>query len=142
MKAQFLVVAVLGLALGSGEGRGAGEGKGESIQGTWTVVSIEDSGKKQDIPKDNKVTITKDKITIEAGGKTVSEHAYKLDSSKSPKWIDVTARGEKMPGIYELKDDVLKICNNENPRGKRSTRFESKANSENEVLMVFKRAKP
>ncbi len=142
MKAQFLVVTAVAWLLGAGDGKGGGQTKEDSIQGVWIVVSHEDGGKKENVPKDARITITKDKMTMHAGGKTIAEYQYQLEPSKNPKWIDITARGDKMPGIYELKNDVLRICTNENPKGKRSTRFESKPNSENEVLMVLKRAKP
>ena len=76
-----------------------------------------------------------------ADGKTLNEVTYKLDVSKTPKWIDLTVGGEKQAGIFELKGDDLKICSNEKSGGKRPTRFESKPDSEH-FLLVFKRAKP
>ena len=46
----------------------------EKIQGSWKVVSAEDSGRKapEETLKNLKWTVTKDAITYKAGGKTAA----------------------------------------------------------------------
>jgi hypothetical protein len=45
-------------------------------------------------------------------------------------------------GIYELKGDDLKICYPEAGNVERSTAFESKADSVNDIFIILKREKP
>lgn len=119
----------------------------KKIQGTWIVVSSEDGGRKppEEELKNLQIVIEQERMLLKRDGKTLFTVEYKLDPSKKPKWIDLTTvRDDKKertnPGIYELKGDSLKICFPESGK-KRSTKFESKPDSENDVLIVLKRAK-
>ena len=113
------------------------------IQGTWKVMSAEDSGRKapEESIKDLKWTITKDSITYKVGPKT-TRWVFKLDPDKKPKWIDLTEGERTRPAIYELDGDTLKVCFGEGAQKERPTAFESKPNSPNDVLIVLKREKP
>jgi len=92
--------------------------------------------------------ITKDKMTMESGGRK-QQSAYTLDPSSSPKSIDLTTSGRTKPGIYDLQGDTLRICFSEStgcfpevlqgPKGKRSTAFEPKPDSVNDILIILKR---
>jgi uncharacterized protein (TIGR03067 family) len=69
--------------------------------------------------------------------------SFTLDPTKNPKWIDVTytdgeRKGESSLGIYELKDDSLKICMSRSTT--RPMEFETKAESQRH-MMVLKREK-
>jgi len=75
------------------------------------------------------------RITQKDGGQE-PEQTFTLDSSKSPRWIDVTPEAR---GIYELSGDTLKIRFMK--RGDRPTIFDG-ATKQSEVLLVLKRAKP
>ena len=44
-----------------------------------------------------------------------------------------------MAGIYAFEGDTLKICVNERSGGGRSTAFESKQGSPNDILIVLRR---
>ncbi|MCX6875980.1 MAG: TIGR03067 domain-containing protein [Verrucomicrobia bacterium] len=115
----------------------------EQIQGTWKFVSAEDSGRKtpDEAIKILKWVITKDKITQKFGDKT-TVFSYTLDLTKKPRCIDLTEGIQKTNlGIYELEGDNLKICIPEG-RGGRSTAFESKPDSVNDILFILKREKP
>jgi len=140
MKRHGFVIVAVGLLLGIAYGVSEGQGKDATLQGKWTVVSITDGGVKQEVPKGSTATVTANKFTMEEGGKTLVEYPFKIDSAKSPKWIDLGAGKESIPGIYETKGNTLTICISA-PGMKRSTSFESKAKSENDVLMVFQRDK-
>jgi uncharacterized protein (TIGR03067 family) len=119
----------------------APKGDQKTIQGTWKVVMIEDGGRKRDVG-DKKVSFGKTKITFKDGERTLGDGTFELDPTKKPKWIDVTQRGNKMLGIYELEGDNLKVCYNEVPGGERSTEFVSKNGTPNDVLIILKREKP
>src|SRR5918992_1203897 len=75
----------------------------ERIQGTWKVVSAEDSGRRtpDEAIKSLTLAVTKDAITYKVGDKT-TRWTYRLHPEKKPKWVDLTEAGRVMPGIYEL----------------------------------------
>lgn len=112
----------------------------ENIQGTWKVMSAADNGQRtpRAALKDLKFVITRDKITYKFLEKT-TEWTYQLDATQTPKWIDLRDGAGTNLGIYELEGANLKICFPEGRPGERSTAFESKPNSVNDVLIILKR---
>jgi uncharacterized protein (TIGR03067 family) len=88
----------------------------EKLVGTWTVVSAEANGQK--IPaealKDFQFIFTADSLTRKKGGKAESGAGYKLDPSKSPKWLDMTGttdgKEQSIPALYKLDGDTLTLC--------------------------------
>ncbi|QDV28668.1 hypothetical protein Spb1_05330 [Planctopirus ephydatiae] len=143
MKSGLLMVLVVGLLSSAGAAEQAAGGDAEKLQGTWKVVSSEDSGQKapDEAIKNLKMVITKEKITYKFDNKTM-EWSYKLDPTKEPRWIDIKMGGDRTTlGIYVLDEDNLKICFPEQST-ERSTAFESKPNSVNDVLIILKREKP
>ena len=140
MRAKMFPLLVLsGLLLGAD----AAKDDAQKIQGTWKVVSAEDSGRKapQDSIKDLRWTITRDAITYQVASRT-TRWSYKLDPAKKPKWADLTEGGRTRLAIYDLSGDTLKVCFAEGAHTERPNAFESKANSPNDVLIVLKREKP
>ena len=115
----------------------------KQINGTWTAVSVKDSGGREEIgEKPVTFTITKDTLTISKEDRKLESIKYKLDPSKNPKWITFTAKRDKtLRGIYELKGDTLRICFNDNDDGERATMFVSERGSANRVLIVMRRKK-
>jgi uncharacterized protein (TIGR03067 family) len=115
----------------------------EKIQGSWTVVSFTHAGTEGpnvDVTK-IKVTVKDDTLTINDGRRD-EVVKFKLDPAKKPKTIDLTVeakKDEQVPGIYELKDDELKICFAKGG-GERPTEFASKTGTTH-TLIVFKREK-
>ena len=142
MRSCLFTLLTAGLLLGSAGAQDDAKSDYEKIQGTWKVVSAEDSGHKtsDEAIKNLKWVITKDKITYKVGDKT-TEWSYKLEAAKKPKWIDLTDGDRTTLGIYELEGDNLNICFPEGGK-ERSTAFESKPNSVNDVLIVLKRERP
>ncbi|HEV2948380.1 MAG TPA: TIGR03067 domain-containing protein [Gemmataceae bacterium] len=121
------------------------------LQGTWRVVEAERDGVKAPGDETKKITlvIKGDKLTAkrtENAGKPEEknyEMSFTLDPTKNPKWIDVTytdgeRKGESSLGIYELKDDSLKICMSRGTT--RPMEFETKMESQRH-MMVLKREK-
>jgi len=140
-----LLLLPLGLLAAEGPGD---EAKKELIklQGTWTVVRVEEGGKS--LP----AATTKTWSLIVAGGKyhfrpgsDSIEGTYHLEPGHKPKWLDATRtngtdKGKVLKGIYELNGDELKMCFGAPGDGKRPTDFSTEAGGQR--LYVFKRAKP
>jgi uncharacterized protein (TIGR03067 family) len=147
MKLHCATVLTVGVLFCTATAQEKGKSDHDLIQGTWNVVEALDGGRKPPPGELDGVVviITKDQIILAKGEMKKDAIAFKLDPSKTPKWIDLTEkRGDKeqtLRGIYELKGDDLKICFNEKAGGERSTKFESVKDSPNDVLIVLKRAK-
>lgn len=127
----------------------------EKLAGTWQVVSVEANGQKfsAEAISDFQFILTLDSLTRKKGGKAESGAGYRLDPSKSPKWIDMTGTtdGKEMavPALYELDGDTLTFCfRSDYKKGgkvngmlKRPERLDGGEGSE-QVLMVLTRNKP
>jgi uncharacterized protein (TIGR03067 family) len=138
---------VLSLLIGvSGEaGEKGGKGDEKRIQGTWTVVSMEQSGKKasDEEVKDAQITFAADgKLTAMHMGK-VMEGTYKLNPDKKPRQMDVTfskgGKEETHKAIYEFEKGTLKICGAETGDA-RPKEFTTKE-GDKRLLMVLRRVK-
>lgn len=115
----------------------------EKLQGTWAAISLVDSGRKEKEAnvKRLKLKIKGDKYTYVIGTASFSA-VYKIDTTKTPRQMDVTfeegpQKGKTMRAIYSLKGDELKICGGFT----RPADFVSKPKSK-VVLFVFKRERP
>src|SRR6478752_1969735 len=82
----------------------------KKLQGTWVRIYVDVDGKKtEDGDKAPGKAIT---LTIK--GDKYGDETFQLDPTKTPKHINVTtvdAKGKAitLPGIYELKGDILKV---------------------------------
>ena len=98
--------------------------------GDWKLSEGTKAGEKSgpDLGKDV-VTITKDKISLKAGGMDF-EFNYKVDDSKDPAAIDMEItlpeglKGSKAPGIVKVEGDKFTLCYSP-MSGTRPTKFES-----------------
>jgi uncharacterized protein (TIGR03067 family) len=118
----------------------------EKLQGTWILVSSEQGGRAtpDNVAKTMKMTVKGDQITINSDT-TEEKMTFKLDPTKKPKTVDFLVKKGGMddvavPGIYELKDDELKICYVQGGLGERPTEFVTKKRTA-QGLMIFKRSK-
>jgi uncharacterized protein (TIGR03067 family) len=108
----------------------------KNIQGTWRAVRIQEDGRINDfsaVPRDDPSTIVYFAGDKWIAGNGTTVFTFKLDSSKSPKTIDLQKEdGSKktIRGTYELNGDNLKIC------------VCYTSNASNTTLYVFKRANP
>jgi uncharacterized protein (TIGR03067 family) len=126
----------------------------EKLVGTWEVISVEANGQKfpAEATRDFRYIFTADTATRKKGEKAESGAGYRLDPSRSPKWIDMTGKKDgkdhAIPGLYSLEGDTLKLCFRTDYKkdGKptdaplRPTRLDGGAGSE-QVLMILKREK-
>ena len=149
----FLLLTTGLLVVAEGHGKAAAPmGDLDKLQGTWLTVSLVSDGKtlvdEKDPPKEGpttKLAYEGDRWMVKVGDKTVASGTTKIDSTKTPKEIDVMdesgmQNGKTKFGIYELDEDMYKYCLA--PAGKpRPTEFASKAGS-GHSLGVSKREKP
>ena len=89
----------------------------QQLDGVWTVVFWEVNGNESPTSDIGSVKlVVKDgKLTLERDGEPVSVATMKLDSTKSPKSLDIqvvsgASSGDKSLAIYKLDDDLLTVC--------------------------------
>jgi len=96
----------------------AADNKQESIDGTWLPETAELAGKPfpEEIRKSIKLVVKDNKYTVNIG-KAVDEGTLELNGATKPKQMDITGsqgpnKGKKIPAIYEIDGDTLKVCYN------------------------------
>jgi len=135
----------------------------KKLQGTWARIYVIANGKKFEDGKEiAEGKITEDgkqpeegkqepanEITLTIDGDKYGGETFQIDPSKNPKQINVSMRDENgkpttLPGIYELQDDLLKLCfpfpfeEKIDKLGIRPAKFDGPAGG-NDVLEVYKR---
>jgi uncharacterized protein (TIGR03067 family) len=152
MKAQGLLVPILGLFLAAGSPAGdAPRKEGETLEGTWTVVSVQRDPRERgpDEGKGLKVHVKGERVTFTLPGKEqpcpVGSWVIKTDPSRKPAAVDIREEnakgGDAVLGIYELKGDTLVVCWAPLEKRERPTEFASRPGS-GHSLVVLKRDKP
>lgn len=85
----------------------------EKLQGTWEVIRVEQAGQKvpESAPIYKRIYVFNGDKTFVRGeeGNRQSEAKYRLDSSKTPKEIDLLVPDATLKGIYEIEGDELKL---------------------------------
>src|SRR5258707_15458426 len=82
----------------------------KKLEGTWVRIAVDVDGQKSEDSKDPTKA-----IALNIKGDKYHDESFKIDPTKSPKHINVMTVDDKgkpftLPGIYELKGDVLKVC--------------------------------
>jgi uncharacterized protein (TIGR03067 family) len=155
--ARLALVLLLTASLSPGlRGDDAERAERAKLVGAWTVVSVEVNGHKvpAEAIRNFQFVFTDAKMTRKRGDKVESEAGYRVDPSRSPKWLDALGpKGEKgpvVPGLYELAGDTLTVCFRNDYKKKdgtlvdkpqRPAKMEAGEGS-GQVLMVLKREKP
>jgi uncharacterized protein (TIGR03067 family) len=115
--AATVLMGIVPWRLVAAEPKSANDAK--DLQGTWQAVDLEANGGKQpdDQIKELQIVFKGDQVfTVkpEGDGRKVK---FKLDSSKTPKTIDLIAidesdKGKIATGIYSLENGRLRLCVN------------------------------
>ena len=134
MRWRMLVIVAVGLLMPTSPAKANDAKKDEKLRSTWVVVSAECNGKSAESSKGDQFTFSADKVTVKTKVKTSKHQPYIVDTSKTPKEIDITDGQGKSLGIYELDGDSLKLCY---WPGERPSEFTSKS----ALLLVLKRHK-
>jgi uncharacterized protein (TIGR03067 family) len=113
------------------------------LEGKWTLASaVIDGEKTEGDDARGEVSFTDGKFEASAPDGTVHKGSFTIDPTRSPKAIDsVPSEGDEAGktryGIYDIKDESLKICI-ATEGGERPTDFEG---GKGKILLVYKRAK-
>jgi uncharacterized protein (TIGR03067 family) len=133
MRVAVLSLVAIGLVM-TARGQEGGAKKSK-LEGTWKVTSVMEKGKEKG-PEDHTMIISGDTLTVKKGDEVVFKGTFKRDKTKKPREIDVTVtegpekvKGKVAKGIYELKDDTLKLCANHPGEEQRPTEFSAPENS-------------
>src|ERR1700686_5870115 len=117
MKWKVACLVVVALSLGAG-GRTEDQKKELSkFAGTWSLGSCRYDGEDHSKLK-FKIVFKGDEGKVEGNDKVTNEYGkikFKLDAKATPRTIDITVSAGSqtdatMKGIYEFKDDELRIC--------------------------------
>jgi len=142
----FLVFAFILFQAVEAQGQDKNKDDTNNLAGVWKCVSGITDGKPvpEDIVKQLKLTLTKDKYKTEKGVIVLFDGLYKIDPGQKPKHIDITApegeqAGSTSKGIYAIEGDMLKMCYAASGED-RPKEFESKPGSA-ATLVVWKREK-
>jgi len=115
------------------------------LQGAWSVATLQEGGKDQvdDNTKKLSIVIKEDIFSFKfAGQPKTLDMKLNLDPSSKPKGADLAStnrQGQVALGIYELREDELKICWSRNGK-ERPNDFKTNA-SDDRILMILKRLK-
>ena len=148
MTGQWFLVAVV-LVAAEAPKEDAAKKDLKKMEGTWMLIGHVHEGKttteKENKQARVKLIIKGDKYSIYFGDKERGKGTIRLDPAKKPKEIDLVLagkefKGQVMLGIYELKNDVLKVCN-AFPGKARPEEFSAKKGSRR-YFITYKRVKP
>lgn len=87
----------------------------KALQGTWTVTAAEHDGDALDRIVGGTLVVKDNNFHVKTKGGTELKGDLVLNPAKAPKHLDFLhqdgpLKDKKWEGIYELKDDTLKIC--------------------------------
>jgi uncharacterized protein (TIGR03067 family) len=117
MKSKVATLFVVALSLGAGGTAESEKKEVAKFAGTWTMSECKYDGEDQSKLK-LKIVFKGNEGTVQGNDSVTDQYGklkFKLDPSATPKSIDITiSAGSQtdatMQGIYELKDDELRIC--------------------------------
>lgn len=111
----------------------------KQLQGKWIVESFRYNGNPVDRLKQAVREFHDGKYSLTPKTGEAIEGSVKLDTTKTPKAIDLDVNGRIIKGIYELDGDTLRMCYNLTS-DERPAAFESKPDS-GLIVIVHKREK-
>jgi uncharacterized protein (TIGR03067 family) len=116
----------------------------KNIQGIWLPVQAQLSGKPMKEGVLKIISLKLDNGNYEVTAENVDKGTYTMDPAAKPGTLDITGTegpniGKKIPAIYELHGDTLRICYNL-AGGARPTAFQS-AGGTQQFLVTYRRKK-
>jgi uncharacterized protein (TIGR03067 family) len=147
MRCILLITACLSCPWGAALHAQGDAGKGsKELQGEWRAVELQTGGNpapKEAVAK-ARLEIKGNEMTWSSGGAITRKSRIRLDPSKSPKEIDITAldgpgKGTTYPGIYSLEKGRLRLCYSHTKD--RPKEFKTEPGQSRE-LVVLERVKP
>jgi uncharacterized protein (TIGR03067 family) len=118
----------------------------EPLQGGWTMVLVFRNGQEAppDLAKSGELIIEDREYRAKLGSDSMMA-TIKVDSSKTPKQIDLTLstgenKGQTVKGIYKISGDDLTICRGLTARESRPSEFAAPVDS-GLLLVTWKRSK-
>jgi uncharacterized protein (TIGR03067 family) len=142
MRIRTLLLGLLGVLVIGLAPLGADDKKDQAaLTGTWAVTMATRGGKPNDNIKGDKLVLEETKFTIKsASGGRDQTGTFKIDSSQTPKTMDLTSeKGDMMKGIYKVSGDDLEVTFGR-PGTDRPKEFGSKEGTET-MHIVLKREK-
>jgi uncharacterized protein (TIGR03067 family) len=113
---------------------------GASLEGIWSVVSMQEDGTK--VPSSKAKTLrfvfSDNRLSMRILEQVIAESDYTTDATKQPPTIDLTLEGKPALGIYQLEGDDLRICLGRST-DKRPGEFAIEADSPSRTLITLKR---
>jgi uncharacterized protein (TIGR03067 family) len=98
-----------------------------ALLGSWKVVKFDSNGKAKDEPIGAIVTFDGKTMAVKLPGDDKEEGSYRLDTTKTPKHLDLTVLKDDKPrmheNIYKIEGKTLIIVFNER-RQPRPTKFD------------------
>ena len=117
MIAQWLVLMMAGALTASA----MAQGTVKEGDGTWVPFFMEQNGMKFDDETIKKLDLTLilngDKYEVKSGKDVIEQGTAIVDKAKTPNTVDIKAidgphKDKTIPGLIELKGDVLTVCYN------------------------------
>jgi uncharacterized protein (TIGR03067 family) len=119
----------------------------EQLRGEWVLTSMETEGHTpaKEAIEGRTSEYRGDLLTLKSGGNVRRRSVVTVDPTRTPKaintWdLDGPFEDQTVPGIYELKGDMLRLCF-ARPGEKRPTEFTTKSGS-GFLFVVYRRKKP
>ena len=143
MRSRNILLALIGLAILPLASAAADDALLASLQGVWNAQSMEVEGKPGPAEALKHLRFTFDGKMLLVRGNHGDEREeqcqYKIDSTKTPKELDVTPVQEqmKLQGIFDLQGDVMTVCVRRGGGG-RPTSFDT-TTGQGLVKIIFKK---
>ena len=121
MRTIALLLAIAWLAAADVSAQDDAAKEQQRAQGTWTIVSVELDGKNLDGFEGAKAVVKGDRVSVmfKQGFKLL--RTFKVYTDTNPRCVDflnADGKGDASEGIYELKDNRLKVLVNISDGGK------------------------
>jgi uncharacterized protein (TIGR03067 family) len=146
MKANVVVVLAASVLLTMASGDETNVQENKKLEGSWSATSVLRNNNELPVErlKDLQIVFRGGRFALKQGDRTLSEGTFRLDPVQEPRTIDLAtsdADGKEQItlAIYELTDDMLRICGAQ-PGEERPSEFAAMDGS-GHTLTTFERVK-